>query len=177
MDAEEYVVYPDKYRLNLNTPMGTVVQAGSGKSVWMQQGDQTRDAPPPLVEEFPKQMTRALGVGLLKSALDESAELAAAEPVEIEGRKLNVAIWKQGDNTTKLFFDPQTKLVVRMAYRGVGMGGVADIEVAFADFRKVGNVVLPYSETIYQNGQKFADRVLSDRAVNAEIKPEIFVKP
>ena len=47
----------------------------------------------------------------------------------------------------------------------------------YADYRKVGDLYLPFHETMYQNGQKFADRDYTERKINVDVKSEIFAKP
>jgi hypothetical protein len=59
----------------------------------------------------------------------------------------------------------------------MGMQGPADIDIEYSDYRQVGNVFLPFKETMYQNGQKFADRDYADRKINVDVKPDIFAKP
>lgn len=177
LDTENYVVYPNKMRTNIQTPMGAMTQAYDGTVAWMQQGPQTRDITGPMLKEMTVGITRMSGIGLLRDALAGKAEVAALDPVEMDGKKLNPAVWTEGDTTIKLFFDPESKRIARMQYRGVSMQGPADFDLALGDYRKVGDVYLPYTETVFQNGQKFAESATKEAKVNSEVKNELFTKP
>jgi hypothetical protein len=76
-----------------------------------------------------------------------------------------------------MFFDPATHRVAKMSLRGLGMQGPADMDIVLGDFREVSGVYLPFSEVIFQNGQKFSERTYSERKVNPELGAERFQKP
>jgi hypothetical protein len=168
-DTEEMALFPDKYRMQMTLPMGQVVQGYDGKIAWMQQGTQTREMPEQMAAEVRNGITRAGSLGLLRTALDGSAEIAATDA--------NTILWKKGDATVRMTFDPQTKRVAKLAYRGIGMSGPADVEIEFGDYRKVGDVWWPHKSNITQNGQKFGELVLNEIVFNPELKPELFTKP
>jgi zinc protease len=168
-DIEETVLFPDKYRVALTLPMATIVQAYDGKVAWMQQGPQTRDAPPAMLKEVARDIQIVGGVGLLRSAVEGKAEMVATGD--------NTAVWNMGDDKINVIFDPASKRIAKLSYRGMGMQGPADIDIECSDYRQVGNVFLPFKETMYHDGQKFADRDYADRKINVDVKPEIFAKP
>lgn len=177
-ESEELVLYPDKYKMVLNTPMGQIVQAHDGRIAWMQQGPNTRDVPPAMAAEMAKSVIGTANIGLLRAALEGKAEVSALDPVEQDGKKMNAALWKQGDFSVKILFDPETKRIAKVSYRSIGMQGTpADFEMLVGDYRESGGVQLPFQQTVYQNGEKFADISYTERKVNTGIKPEIFAKP
>lgn len=168
-DVEEWVLFPDKYKATMTLPMGSMVQAYDGKVAWMQQGTQARDAPPAMAKEVERDLQLVGGIGLLRSALDGKAQMVSTGD--------NTAVWTQGDIKVNVAFDPVSKRISKLTYRGMGMQGPADLDVEYADYRQVGNLYLPFKETLYQNGQKFADREYTERKINVDLKPDIFAKP
>jgi zinc protease len=168
-ETEEVAIFPDKYRMQMTLPMGQMVQGYDGKVAWMSQGPQTREMPEQVAKEIRNGIMRSGSLGLLRSALDGSAEVAATDA--------NTVIWKQGETTVRMTFDPQTKRVAKLAYRGIGMAGPADVEVEYGDYRKVGDVWWPHHANITQNGQKFGEIVLNEIVLNPEVKPDLFSKP
>lgn len=168
-DVDEVVVFPDKYRGAMTLPMGTMVQAYDGKVAWLQQGPATRDAPPEMIKEVQRDIALVGAVGLLRSAVEGKAEMVATGD--------NTAVWTMGDHKVNVTFDPASKRITKLSYRGMGMQGPADLDVEYGDYRKVGDLSLPFHETLYQNGQKFADRDYTERKINVEVKPEVFAKP
>jgi len=168
-DVDEVVLFPDKFRATITLPMGTMVQAYDGKVAWMQQGPQTREAPAEMIKEVERDIELEGAVGLLRTALDGKAQMVGAGP--------NQAVWTMGDHKVNITFDPETKRIAKLAYRGMSIQGPADLEVTCSDYRQVGNVYLPFQETMTANGQKFLDRTYTDRKINVEVSPDIFAKP
>lgn len=144
----------------------------------MQQGEQSREMPAAMAGEAVLGIQRgAAGLGLLRSALDGSAEVSVVDPVEHEGKKLPTVVWKKGDLTAKIAFDPETKRVARISHRGATMTGPADVDVYPSDYTDIAGVMLPNKEVVFQNGQKFAEVTYTQRAVNPPSTPEMFTKP
>jgi zinc protease len=168
--SDEFVVYPDKYRLVLTLgAMGQIVQATDGTAAFMIQGPNTRDLPPQMAAEMKKAVPTAAGLGLLTAVLNGSAQVLPIDASTLQ--------WKMGEFEVKMTFDPATKLLTKIGYRAMGMMGPAESEVAFADYQSVDGVQLPARETILQNGQKFAERTVTERKVNAGVDAASFKKP
>jgi zinc protease len=176
-DVDEVVVFPDKYRMNMTLPMGQMVQGYDGKTAWMQQGPATREMPPDAAKEMGKAVERSAGIQPLLAALDGSATVSAIEPATVEGKTLPGVLWTRGDSSMKMYFDPESKRVAKLAYRGLGMAGPADIEVVLGDYRKIGDLYLPYQATVLQNGEKFADRSITEYVLNENVDAGVFAKP
>ncbi|HET8548068.1 MAG TPA: insulinase family protein [Bryobacteraceae bacterium] len=169
VENEEMVIFPDKYRMQMTLPMGQMVQGYDGKVVWVQQGTQGREMPAEMGAEVRNGILRSGSIGLLRSALDGSAEIAATDA--------NTILWKKGETTMRITFDPETKRVAKVAYRGMGMGGPADMEAQYRDYRKIGDVWWPHQATVLQNGQKFVEVTVTEIVLNPDLKPELFTKP
>jgi predicted Zn-dependent peptidase len=168
-DVDEVVLFPDKYRAAITLPMGTMVQAYDGKIAWLQQGPQTKEAPSDMIKEVQRDIELVGTVGLLRSAVNGKAGMVATGD--------NTAVWTMGEHKVNVTFDPASKRITKLSYHGMGLQGPADIDVEYADYRKAGDVYLPFHETLFQNGQKFAVRDYTDRQINADVKLAIFAKP
>ncbi len=86
-----------------------------------------------------------------------------------------------GDNTVEIsgdghsvtvVFDESTGLPARETYQQAGPGGLATIEEAFADWREVDGIKLPFKFSIQQNGKKFADVAVQEYKINTGLKAE-----
>ncbi len=168
-NLEEVVLFPDKYKMTMSLPFGNVIQAWDGKVAWVQQGPQTREMPANMAKEAERSMAMVGGVGLLRSVLDGKAEVNATAD--------NTVVWTRGDDKVTIVFDPASKRIAKLTYRGVGPQGPADNDVEYSDYRQVEGVYLPFHEVVMINGQKFGDREFTERKINGEVKPEIFAKP
>lgn len=168
-ESSEDVVLPDKLRVVLKLGFGEMTQVFDGKNFWLAQGPGVREMPANLTAEATHTVQRAGTIGILKDVIAGQAEVQA-----IEG---DGVLWKQGDSSMKLYFDPQTHLISKMVYKSAGMTGYVEVEQLLSDWRQVGPVQLPFRESILQGGQAGGDRVFSERKVNAGLSPELFVKP
>ncbi len=168
-DIDEVVLFPDKYKSSITLPMMTIVQAYDGKGMWVQQGPQTREAPAAMTKEAERDLLLVGSVGLLRAAAEGKADLVATGD--------NSAVWTMGDNKVTVAFDPSSKRIAKLSYRGISFQGPADMDVECSDYRQSGGIYLPFHETLYANGQKFADRDYTERKINVGISPEIFAKP
>ncbi|HLJ50325.1 MAG TPA: pitrilysin family protein [Bryobacteraceae bacterium] len=166
---EEVVLFPDKYKMTMSLPFGNVIQAWDGKVAWVQQGPQTRELPANMAKEVERSMAMVGGVGLLRSAVDGKAEVNATGD--------NTVVWTSGEEKVTVVFDPASKRIAKLTYRGVGPQGPADNDVEYSDYRQVEGVYLPFHEIVIINGQKFGEREFTERKINGEVKPEIFAKP
>jgi zinc protease len=168
--VDEFVVFPDKYKLVMTLgSMGQMVQSFDGKAGYMMQGPMTQDAPPQFHDEFRKGILTACGIGLLAAALEGKAETQALDD--------NTVQWKMGAIEIKMAFDPNTRLISKLSYRGVGMGGMAETDNLLSDYREVAGLKLPFKEVVLQNGQPFGDRTVTERKVNSGLDPSVFAKP
>jgi hypothetical protein len=176
-DSVEEILYPDKYKAVLGLPFGKITQMTDSEKAWMGQGAALQEAPEQAKGELLKSVVSAATVGLLREALAGKAEVNALPQAEVNGKKFDALQWSAGGHTVKMLFDAATALPARLNYRGAGMSGPAEIETVYEDWRDVSGVKLPFKETVYQNGQKFVERVASERRVNSGLDPAGFKKP
>lgn len=171
------VVYPDKTRSVLKLAMGEMVQAFDGQSGWMKMGTQAMDLPAALLPEVRRGIVTAGGISLLRKAANGEAAVSLLEPAEVNGRKADVISWKEGDLDMRLYFDAETHLLAKLAYRAASMQGTTDVEVLPSDFRDVSGLKIPFKVQTTQNGQKYLEMVATEMKVNAGVDAAAFSKP
>ncbi len=168
-DAEETVLYPDRYKMVMKLPMGVITQAYDGGTAWMAQGAQSQALPEKFAKEMAKDVQAAVGgLGMLVAAATGKAEVQLIDETTV--------LWKAGDFEAKLTFDAASGHLVKLIYNSIGMGGPAETEAAFGGFSAVDGVTLPTIETTSQNGQKVGERTITTRKLNTGIKPGEFAK-
>lgn len=171
------VLYPDKSKSVTKLAMGEVVQAYDGGAGWMKMGPQPpMDLPPMMVPELRRGIVTALGIDLLRKAAAGEAEVHAIEPAEVEGGKVDGVAWSLGDVQMRVYFDPSTHLLSKLAYRGVSPQGAMDVEVRVSDFREVEGLKVPFKVVGFQNGQQYLDLTVSGVTFNSGIDPAGFQK-
>jgi hypothetical protein len=116
------------------------------------------------------------GVGAIRDALDGKAQLQTLEPAEVDGKKVDVVRWTEGDQNVRLFIDPYTHRIVKAAYRSVTPQGASDVETIWTDFKETGGITVPGKSIQYRDGQKFSEATLKDVKFNVGIDPKTFAK-
>ena len=105
------------------------------------------------------------------------AELLVIEPDTIDGKDMNVLLGKNpGQAPTRLFFDKQSGLLVRMLRFAQTPLGLNPAQVDFADYRDQGGAKIPHQWTIARPFGRFTMKVDSVQ-VNAPIDETRFQKP
>ncbi len=77
----------------------------------------------------------------------------------------------------KVSFSAETGLPERVVYEAVHQTGPpVSVEDAYADFRDVGGLKIPFQVSITQGGQKFADVTVKEARINSGLKLDDLVK-
>ena len=171
------VLYPDKTRSVLKLAMGEMVQAFDGKAGWMKMGAPPMDIPDALLPELRRGIVTAGGIDLLRKAASGEAQLSPLDTIDVGGRKAEGISWKVGDVEMKAYYDAETHLLAKLAFRANSPQGSADVEVLPSDFRDAGGLKVPYKMLSTQNGQKYLEMIATEIKVNAGVDPASFAKP
>ena len=76
----------------------------------------------------------------------------------------------------KLFIDSETKYIVKRSYQGLSQECPAATGEFVDDYRDVSGVKVEFHTVVHQNGEKFAEGVLSEIIINAEVDESLFEK-
>jgi zinc protease len=165
-EMREELLYPDQYKSTMKLPFGEIIQGYDGKVLWMKQGPQpVREMPAQAASGMAASILAAGGIGVLR------------EPAEVHALDDSSVLWKRGDLTMKIWFDPQSHRISKLSYTSLGPAGAAELEMTMEDYRPVGGVMLPFKSALSQNGQALGDRIFTERKVNTGIAASVFAKP
>jgi zinc protease len=82
-----------------------------------------------------------------------------------------------GDNVTRVVLDPKTGLPSQLHYELLtDRGQPILVQETLSDYRDVDGIKLPFASTVYQNGTKYADAVVTEIKLNQGLKPEVLRK-
>jgi zinc protease len=173
------ILHPDKSRAVVTLPVGEIVQNfdGTRVSIQMGGGQPAMEMPPAMVPEMRRTILITSGVGVLREALEGRAQVAALESKAVEGTTLDRVSWKKDDLEMVLGFDPASRRLANVAYRGLTPEGPVDSEVRFADYKTAASgLMVPMRTTVIHNGQKAAEFVLSEWLSNTGVTADAFAK-
>ncbi len=155
-------------------PFGEMSSGFDGTTAWVQSPQGTKDQPDG-AKSFHEEWTRSLfnlfGHG------DKLSVQALADPRAVDGVSYNVAAVASDDvKDWLLYFNPAGQLA-RMEFQGKGPQGPALETVVYSNWKTLGPLKYPYSQTVLLDGQKFLESSLLTAKVNEVYKAEMFKKP
>lgn len=172
----DLIVYPDKERQEITMPMGQMVQVIAGNQAWMETPQGTRDAPESMRQEMAKSIDRDL-IRLLQLAAAGEVTTQALGEEQTDGKAAQVVLLSRDEDlSVKLYLDPESNLPLKRSYQGNAMGRPAKLDEVFTDWREVNGVLLPFHQTTYADGQKFAETTVKEAQINAKVEPGAFEK-
>ncbi len=175
------VFFPDRLRVDTTLPFGVIKQGFDGKAGWLAGPQGTTDLPPDFNGEFQRSIDLVAGWGVYRQAMAGKAQVSFLGEEEIEGKKTLAVEWMSGAAKAKLYFDPETHLLVGARFRQVTPQGPAEILQVWSDFRDVSGVAagvkFPHRSINYRQGAKFTETTVEGLKVNTKPDPALFSKP
>jgi predicted Zn-dependent peptidase len=171
-------LFPDKLRIDITLPQGTITQATNGTTGWIQFGPNTQEMPPPTLASFLSALKRD-SIRLLLILNDPNTKLQALEDEPVEEKPADVVLATDPEGLqTKLFFDKSAHFLIKMSYSTKNQFG-ADVnaEDFFSDYRAVNGISMPFLHVQNQNGKKLSESKVTDLQINTGLDPKIFEKP
>lgn len=139
---------------------GWVLLGESGYLTW-EKGASIEDS----VRDFMERAVYRHPVTILKAWADGEAKAFKLNPGLRNGLSMErVAVYVKGA-ATEMWIDPQSGHVARISYRGRAPEGIAEIVEDFADYREVGNLMLPFSVQRQIDGKPVANPTLEVQSV------------
>ena len=176
LEAESLLVFPDKQRQTLRTPMGEMTSVLSPEACFLSMPMGTREMPASQKESALKEL-RTNPLALARRADDPAltARDAGSEKLgEVEARILELSV--EGSDVRWLV-DPASGRILRSSSRTLGPSGPAEQSMDFSDWRLVDGVAFAYKRTIQRNGEDAGAIELTDVKLNPAVDPKLFEKP
>ena len=187
------VVYPDHVRVKTTLPFGVVTQVSDGQTAWQATPQGAVTLPPNINGEFQRFIALLGGWGVLRQGLAGKIQAQFIGEEQIEDKKALAVDWvlssagegQPAPERVRLYFDPETHLLIGARYRQPGPQGFADVLQVWSDFRPVqipgkgsgAGLKFPYSIRTYRNAAKYSVIAVEELKLNTKPDPAIFTKP
>jgi len=171
------LVFPDKLRETIKTPMGEQVTILNGGEGYMAMGAQSRPLTADMVEEKKKGLGRDLRT-IVRYAEDPGLEAVAAGKETVDGVACDVVSVSFHGAESRLFVDPKG-LVVKQVYQGKNplTQVPGTLEVFYSDYREMDGRQVPHKQVIKADGNEVVTMTLETFDVNPQVDVAVFDKP
>ncbi len=152
----------------------TITIIDSGEEMILKTPRGTQPAPAAMRQQTLGQLWHSLPYLLARAG---EVEAAAAGTVEIEGQTYTaLEITTPQDASFTLLIDPETMRPARIQYQGTNPRTGAPFEAVsiFSDYREVDGITIPFTTTIYQDGQKRGTSTVQSYEINVDLEEGLF---
>jgi hypothetical protein len=182
--AEEFLVFPDKMRSNIQADAGgmkvMVVVIFDGKSGWVQENGKTKDLDEQGVAEM-KATAYASKVGSLIDLLkDKEFKLSSLPDAKVAGKvAAGVLVQHPGQRDIKLYFDKASSLLLKTETKAIDPQTKKEVnqEKIFGDYKAVQGRQVPFRVTVNQDGRLYMEIDITEVRIVDQLEPALFTKP
>lgn len=175
LTSRDAVIFPNVLRSEQTLPFGTLVSFYDGSGGWMHTPQGSRDLSDRMKKAVHDQLARNT-YNLLRAEGEFTVQFEKRDKVgEVEA---DVIVISKDGEMTRLFVDA-SGLLLKKAYRGPSpMGGTADIEEIYSEYREVAGVRVPFRTQVNHNGARFLEGTITEVKFNTGADPaELAKKP
>lgn len=171
------VAYPDRSYGQVSLGSVNILQICDGSSSWLKFPDNVRDTTN-VIGEFKRGIALfGGGWGIYQQVLAGNVSGQALGEEQIGDKKtLGVAV-QLPFAALKLYFDPDSHLLVAARYQSKGEEGDVENEQHWSDYRNVDGRQFAFATETNRKGLKLFDSMVESVKINPVVDPAIFTKP
>ena len=172
LEMTTFIEYPDRFRVDIETPRGRTVTTLDGDRGWGSAPDTKA------VDVAAGELRASADRDVLRLLLRADAGALTPRPVDetmledgTRGPALEYALPGQ---TVQVVLDPSSGLVLAVRYTSTGAAGEHRVEERFSDYRAAEGVMVPFTTTVRRNGRVLVERQLKSIEFNVPLPQGIF---
>lgn len=171
------VAYPDRSYGQVSLGSVNILQICNGSSSWLKFPDNVRDTTN-VIGEFKRGIALfGGGWGIYQQVLAGNVSgQALGEELIGDKKTLGVAV-QLPFAALKLYFDPDSHLLVAARYQSKGEEGDVENEQHWSDYRNVDGRQFAFATETNRKGLKLFDSMVESVKINPVVDPAIFTKP
>jgi len=174
---EATIAFPDRMRLSIPTPQGTLAIVVSSEAGFMfAEGRGVRELP---AEQKTESLTQIHHdpVYLVQHLNDPAITFAAAGTEKVGEVEATVVDVGGAVPWIRWYVDPKTGRILREDYKGMGQGGPFQGETDFGDWRTADGLTFPYLHHNKQDGKDSSTVQYTSVQINPPVDAKLFEKP
>ena len=172
------LLYPDKYRQDINTPQGIISMVYDGEAAFASSAMGTQPLPPEVTTAIKDAVFRDPIHLLVHLSQNESAQIQFAGSEDVAGSPASILVTEQpSGEMLKIYISEETNYIVKLVYRETEQGVTLNKENIYSDFREIDGIMIPHGYVQNIEGNPYIDSRSTSVKLNAEIDESIFEKP
>jgi zinc protease len=174
LSGKIYIIYPNKVRIEMNTPMGQIVQIINEEEAWVETPQGIQDVP---IKEAKENIFRDQII-ILKNLDNDAVTFQYLGKENFQGKDAHsIYIFDKEDNKLRLYIDASSFDMLGMKYVGsLLMSPPAELEIVYSDFKEIEQIRYPTKEITLREGKPAMSVTASEIKINPEINDELFIK-
>ena len=170
------IVYPDRMRLAMDSPMGPMTVVFSPAGAFMAAQGQVRPIPPSGAKESLQQIKR--DPTFVAAHLDDPKFTFTANGAEKVGDVDAKILDVNADGTAiRWYVDAKSGLLLRESYTATGASGPFHGETDLSDWKTFDGVKFPTRHVNKQDGKESSVVTFNEVQMNPKVDPKLFEKP
>jgi len=177
LDVKMILAYPDRMRLDMFTPMGSMAQVLNGEKAWISSPQGVMDLQGSQADELRKQV-QFDPLSILKALAGGTAGTQYVGETQLEGRKVQDVLVTLGeDAVVHAYVDPSSNMIVATMRRLLTVDGPADVTEVYSDFRDVSGMKFSFASVQKTATKTIYSSKVTELKVNPPLDPSVFEKP
>jgi hypothetical protein len=176
IDAEQVVLFPDRFWQKLTTPMGEMTMVISPTVAYMAGPMGTRDMPASRKQDALDQLKRDPFV-VAQHADDPKYVFAGGGSEKIGDVEAGVLNVNADGAQVRWYVDPQSGRVLRSVAQEMGPSGPGETVTEYSDWKPVEGIVIPFKESRTRGGQQESVVEVRQIEINPAVDMKLFEKP
>jgi hypothetical protein len=175
--------FPDKMRSEIKLDvMGQsieILRGYDGKTAWQSLMGNTMELDGAQLDEMREEAHHNYLENIFPLATDKSLELSAIGEEKVDNKPaIGLKITKKDHKEIRVYFDKESGLLVKMAYKTMDMaGGETNAEAFYRDYKDVQGTKVAMKQEVKHGGEKFLEATLSDVKLEEKTDAKTFEKP
>lgn len=166
------IQYPDRYRIEAETPAGRLVQVYANGAYWIEDARGVHDAPEAVRAEIRAAVQRDLIPLLLEAT---SGKLQVSQTASNDPSLEAITIGAANRQPVTIFVNRTTGLVAMERYDAPDGNGI--VEERYSDYRDVDGVKVAFKTTVQRPGAPHVERNVLTFRCNVPLSSRLFLKP
>lgn len=175
-----YVQAPDKGRVEISIPnFGvTIVQGVNGAQAWMDGPQGSGEMPEQMRSATRKSLVTSWFTDFLTPLAGGEFEAVALDEVQVNGKAAEPVAIIIGDAKFTVFFDKQTHLPLKSAYKSLSQQTMEEVEAesVYEEYKDFDGIKLPLRVTVFNAGEKTLDLKRTEIKINPGIEASKFAR-